>query len=339
MNDKFNWDDGDVIFVDDVNDAFDPNQPRDKDGKWSASAAAEAVIEDYQKDPVAGVGIQFFTHPKDSSYSDDAKRTVYLIWINRSKDAVKGSGAQAIDKLTKLADKHSVTLNLNVDPSSKKFLLNYYSKFVFELYKKTTEMIRKPNKPVTDAFDPNEPRDKNGQWTKAGGEDDNEPDITVYHGTTRVLLQSIKKHGLVPSALQEKIIGKNALGSDAWAEKYGMDIQRFNIGDRALSVYITPNPRTAADFASYASEVNNSEPVILKLKIPKEKAKDIFVDELSGEVMDAYRFKGHVTPDMIDNVAFTKRGKVELSSITDAAGDIVLYAVIFVDGKNAEEES
>jgi hypothetical protein len=143
----------------------------------------------------------------------------------------------------------------------------------------------------------------------------------------------------VPSALQEKIIGKNALGSDAWAEKYGMDIQRFNIGDRALSVYITPNPRTAADFASYASEVNNSEPVILKLKIPKEKAKDIFADELSGDVMDAYRFKGHVTPDMIDNVAFTKRGKVELSSITDAAGDIVLYAVIFVYGKIAEEES
>lgn len=197
----------------------------------------------------------------------------------------------------------------------------------------------KKKRAVRDAFDPNEPRDKNGQWTKAGGEDDNEPDITVYHGTTRVLLQSIKKHGLVPSALQEEIIGKNALGSDAWAEKYGMDIQRFNIGDRALSVYITPNPRTAADFAGYASEVNNSEPVILKLKIPKEKAKDIFVDELSGEVMDAYRFKGHVTPDMIDNVAFTKRGKVELSSITDAAGDIVLYAVIFVDGKNAEEES
>jgi 2'-5' RNA ligase len=52
-------------------------------------------------------------------------------------------------------------------------------------------IVRAGNNPLTKKYDPSEPRDDKGRWTKDGGQF-----TTFYHGTLQEQLDSIKAHGL-----------------------------------------------------------------------------------------------------------------------------------------------
>lgn len=180
---------------------------------------------------------------------------------------------------------------------------------------------------IRDAYDPDEERDYHGRFGSGGG--GSKPDLEFYHGTSASLIHSIKTHGLVPSGSQEKEIGEKAKGGDAWAKTQGMDVHKFTVGDRAMSVYITTNPSTAIQFAQTAAEMNSADPIVLKIKIPAARVQDIFIDEFAPN-MEAYRFKGHITPNMIASVHTMSGVSLPLSAVDAVHGDVVLYGVILV---------
>lgn len=152
-------------------------------------------------------------------------------------------------------------------------------------------------------------------WAK----DKKSGDYRFFHGTSSKAVESIMEKGLVP---------QGGPGGDAWASGKGMTVSGFTIGDRAASVYVTPDPDFAKDFALYAAEVTGSRAALLEVRIPADRAPDIFYDERSTG--GGVRFKGTIPPEWISNRTIEAFGM-------DEAGVIKLYIVIPCTESDADE--
>lgn len=81
--------------------------------------------------------------------------------------------------------------------------------------------------------------------------------LTLYHGTTRDKLASIKARGLVPCASHgaDYIVG---------------GAQRF--GYRSAAVYADEQRNVASDFAKMLAAYTGAEPCVIEFRVPRDKA-------------------------------------------------------------------
>ena len=145
-------------------------------------------------------------------------------------------------------------------------------------------------------------------------------DVELFHGTVEEVLSDISIHGLRP---------KGGSGADDAVKKTDTSFyQKMIAGDRALSVYMTPDPNLAASYADFVGEAKKARPVILKIRIPKEEAALLETDEKSES---AVRFVGTIKPEWIMGVVDRRPlGNVE------ADGSVIINLVLFV--KEPENE-
>jgi hypothetical protein len=120
-----------------------------------------------------------------------------------------------------------------------------------------------------------------------------EPGEFLYHGTSSEALKTIKRDGLIPSG------GKGADDFIAWTGGHGAKA-RWNVGDRALSVFVTDELGSAKGFSEFARRnYPGSEPVILRIDIPKGERAKLVIDERSSPDTGAWMFKGTIPPAWI----------------------------------------
>lgn len=195
---------------------------------------------------------------------------------------------------------------------------------------------------VARKYDDSEARDDHGRWARDGGDGGvfrlNGPTKahiqealagkSFFHGTSAAAIQSIMQKGLVP---------KGGTGADAWAHQHN-PLTTLDLGDsRRASVYITPRPSLAKDFAELAGQVTGSPPAILKVTIPKAELSHITPDERMGfaDPTSALRYIGTIKPEWIkpmtaDEMAHVPDGP--LAYLAKADGDLVFYVVVPTTG-------
>lgn len=163
---------------------------------------------------------------------------------------------------------------------------------------------------VSDAFNPDQPRDDDGKWTTSGGS------IVAYHGTTSDRVESIKKNGLKVSGVK-RVYSKTSVLYEG----------------RKKSVFVTSSFDEAESYAYNAKNVQGkpgTKSVVLTLKIPKSEWKNFKNDEKfegSWGTAGAYSTKD-IPPKWIKKV-----------TVTDA-DDVVVYLVVVdhpTDVKDAVE--
>jgi hypothetical protein len=93
---------------------------------------------------------------------------------------------------------------------------------------------------------------------------------TLYHGTSSINLDCIKKVGLEPG---------HAKGGDEWANEHHMSVGKQS-AHRGPQVFVALNLDQAEDFANIAAEEMGGEPVIIVLHVPEKVFKTFKVDEL-----------------------------------------------------------
>ena len=92
------------------------------------------------------------------------------------------------------------------------------------------------------------------KWT------DHVNNILVYHGTSSSAVATIKAEGLIPA---------RGTGSDKWwADNHGGHCEEMKAGDRAISVYFTPEKSNAKYYAQYAATATKSTATVLTIKMP-----------------------------------------------------------------------
>lgn len=136
----------------------------------------------------------------------------------------------------------------------------------------------------------------------------------MFHGTASTALESIKSAGLIPLA------GK---GADAYASEVGLGhVAGFMVGDRATSVYMAFDSKTARMYAGMAERANpGSKAVMLAIRVPPEARGQIKGDEHEAQ---GQRFVGTIRSEWIRVV--NQDGS--LKSLSDDAGTI--YGVLLV---------
>lgn len=184
-------------------------------------------------------------------------------------------------------------------------------------------------------YDPNQPREPKGKptggrWKKTteGGwivheREGHEPDLkslVMWHGTSDEVVEDILSEGLVPSAG----LGADRYLEQAWPYLYHEMMksaeQKGVSGERANSVYVTPDPELAVKFAEFAVKANpGSKAAVLRIDIPASAVPNIKVDEASMGI-EAYRHVGVIPPEWLSSY-----------SVAKAAETIRLYAVIVTD--------
>lgn len=205
----------------------------------------------------------------------------------------------------------------------------------------TEKTLKASSSAVVQKYSPDQPRapkgePEGGRWTPKPMPSDAEiaarlraGEQTLFHGTSSQAFESIRKHGLVP---------RGSPGADEWLMRdfaddlkahgapIGLDEIRASQAridtdepGRAASVYITPHPKLARDFAGFAAHVTHSEPVVLEIRVPPN-AMGFKADEMAPG--GGMRFEGKIPGDWIV-------GPVDLGKANDG---LTLYAIIMVDG-------
>jgi RNA:NAD 2'-phosphotransferase (TPT1/KptA family) len=103
---------------------------------------------------------------------------------------------------------------------------------------------------------------------------------TLYHGTSTVHLDSIKRLGLVPG------LGE---GNDAWAISRGKMVGVRSRMIRPPSVYLSKDVSTAMSAALNTSEEVGGYPVIIKVDVPEDVFATFTPDELWDDDTEAWR--------------------------------------------------
>jgi hypothetical protein len=96
---------------------------------------------------------------------------------------------------------------------------------------------------------------------------------TLYHGTSSINLDCIKKVGLEPG---------HAKGGDEWANEHHMTVGKQS-AHRGPQVFVALNRNQAEDFANIAAEEMGGEPVVIVLHVPEKVFVTFKVDELFHE--------------------------------------------------------
>lgn len=93
---------------------------------------------------------------------------------------------------------------------------------------------------------------------------------TLYHGTSSVNIDCIKKLGLEPG---------HAKGGDQWANEHHMTVGKHSMR-RGPQVFVAADKDKAEDFANIAVEEMGGEPIIIVLHVPERVFVTFKVDEL-----------------------------------------------------------
>jgi hypothetical protein len=93
---------------------------------------------------------------------------------------------------------------------------------------------------------------------------------TLYHGTSSINLDCIKKVGLEPG---------HANGGDVWATEHHMSVGKVSV-KRGPQVFVSSVREKAEDFANIAAEEMGGDPIIIVLHVPAQVFATFHVDEL-----------------------------------------------------------
>lgn len=209
-------------------------------------------------------------------------------------------------------------------------------------------------------FDPDQPRDPAGKWTSGGGASglqtksaksaaffaaleekfrasaqarlnpqpqrvstsQGEGALAMFHGTVDQVRDKILKEGLIPHA---------SGGGDAYAAKHGMGVAKHAFeGDRANSVYMSPDPDYARSFAQIvAKDHPGAKPILFEADIPDSATKNLKRDE-HADGAPAYRYIGKIPPAWLKVVPLDTPGFGNIT--TDEDSGVKLYILVFADG-------
>jgi SPP1 gp7 family putative phage head morphogenesis protein len=148
-----------------------------------------------------------------------------------------------------------------------------------------------------------------------------------WHGTSTEAIDKIMEEGLKP---------RGGPGADSMARAFGMDVRHYEVSGRDASVYITTIPERAFQFAEYAASVTRSYPAVVKVAIPRDKLRNIKVDEFSDQPKDdpnAFRYEGSIPKEWIIGKATDSE---EFDRLVRMAAHVIHYFIIPCTGGTAE---
>lgn len=200
--------------------------------------------------------------------------------------------------------------------------------------------------PDLEKYDPDQPRDDRGRWSRGGGvdrygdpssredaesEDDLDwpdeevalPSSIVYHGTFGKVLDKISREGLTPGARDRRNFGGDPL---------------LYRGERGKSVFVSSDLATAAGWAStvaLANDLSDPIPVVLKMQVPAGELGSFQRDEVAGGGDNFYR-PGVIPPEWIKGYAVRppRGGRVHFKSfprVGKGDGKIFYAAIVVVE--------
>lgn len=130
--------------------------------------------------------------------------------------------------------------------------------------------------------------------------------VDFFHGTSSKMLERIQQEGLKPRA---------GVGALEWARIHKPRMFEGETHDERVqrSVYLTTNPGWALQFAEMAAEATQSEPKVLRVKLPKKVVSKLWIDEsIAGSIYapdygTGFRFEGEVKPMWLKEVPTKRR--------------------------------
>ena len=316
---------------------YDPNEPRNKNGEWTEiyHATLTENVESIKKtglNPMKptlwkqqGSGKRY---GKGEVYAFENKRDAMRWAAKMDYGFNKETGSGKVSIVT--AKKQGAWEVDNNDPlshaSSKgnwlKSTKGVAPEDIISVEPFTREQARSL---VKDGFNPDEPRDKDGQWTEGGA---SAGEMVVFHGTLSRYLQSIEEKGLVIGAAKRNY-------HDGFYE-----------GERGESIYVADDFERANRFASdiYDNDFDKifeeeegkpkTIPVILEAHIPASEAAKLKEDDAAGS--GTYTFPKRIPPEWI-KAYYTPDNPLDpfkdwnRHHIRDGEGDKVLYFVVVVN--------
>lgn len=131
-----------------------------------------------------------------------------------------------------------------------------------------------------------------GGSSRSGSATSKIPEKILFHGTSREAIDKILMNGLIAGA---------GRGGDAWLiQNNPFAYQAYHLGDRDVAIYMSPDKEHAEQYAELASEITDSDPVLLKIRIPKEEASKLEEDD-QDEL--GLRFCCKIPPEWIEGAA------------------------------------
>jgi 2'-5' RNA ligase/GNAT superfamily N-acetyltransferase len=152
------------------------------------------------------------------------------------------------------------------------------------------------------------------------------PPKVVFHGTSKEAAEKIKKEGLIAG------VGE---GGDVWLLNNRPFIyQMGGFADRPAAIYITEERYHALRYAGLASEVTDSEPVLLKIRIPASETAKIQTDEQDPH---AIKYCCKIPPEWIESITVVDEFPMTVQQVLEQmpkaakAADRIVYAVILTE--------
>jgi PBSX family phage portal protein len=146
--------------------------------------------------------------------------------------------------------------------------------------------------------------------------------LTLYHGTSAELWDSIKKDGITPT--------KAGTGGDKWLSLHGKLMRaQFSANARPASVYLSPQKAFATQFAKLAQELHpEAKGMLLEIHVPNSEWSKFHTDELASDIAYAMRFEGTIKPEWIVSHSEISASGRKLPRFGKDDKSHTLYAVI-----------
>jgi hypothetical protein len=181
---------------------------------------------------------------------------------------------------------------------------------------------------IDKVFNPAQPRAPageagGGRWISGGSRGERAGHIVLYHGTTAAAVADIARDGLVPGG---------GVGADTWlAAAAEMDEDAAEaleaiVGGRPVSVFFAKSPKGALEYARLTAEFRESEPVLLKIKVPKAEATALLLPDTTGgrRSRSTVRAEQRIPPEWIEVAV----GEAAIAGRLGKVGGIELYGVL-----------
>lgn len=186
-----------------VEKGFDPSQPRDREGQWASSGGSGASHEALQErlgKPVAREGHTYAYRreggKETDSVNNQAKKATDAVLYRGTKKTKEFGAIRSV-----VARESDTVAGLNYGTSAREvvyFDLTVAGKNSTQRFKTLrAAMVRAEfeRKLSLEKFDPDQPRDREGQWSQ-GGWDGGGDTVTAYHGASSTVAKKILKHGI-----------------------------------------------------------------------------------------------------------------------------------------------
>ena len=197
------------------------------------------------------------------------------------------------------------------------------------------KIIGKRKQPSIDLFG------KNKKMSQIGIEKKRPPHFTLYHGTDEKSYEQIKERGLIPGIKTNRLTFPNSMRTD-----------------KGEKVFLTSKPSYATFYAESASKQRQSEPVVLKVKVPTQDIKqesfefesayygqdEFAVDEIKAEQIQSVEAKGEKESQTLFLKSKTRDWGRDHPDLTSERKYRELqaqenFSTIFSEGPSIDEES